>query len=114
MAHIIATAFGGKHFATVEYLLTYGGAIFMKTIDVWDMLHTKVGRGTAPKITSLLKIMTLQGDATPWLIAHLSPEDVNIAEKGRQLREWLPAYVKQQHAALVAHCPLPRRSCNLS
>jgi hypothetical protein len=40
-------------------------------------------------------------------VAKLSPVNAELATRGRQLRAQLPAYLEQQRALAIAHCPLP-------
>jgi hypothetical protein len=106
---------GGNH-SLLQWLLEEGGAKITDTnvIDdehksVWDDLNNNelaygVGR---PQRQSLLKVMVLLGDAPADFIARLSPQNADIAIRGRQIRALRPAYLEQQLASIETDCPLP-------
>jgi hypothetical protein len=73
--------------------------------NVWSML--KPDEADDDELDSLLKVMVLLDDAPADVIAKLAPRQVVTCQVGRQLRAWLPAYLEQQRAQVIAHCTLP-------
>jgi hypothetical protein len=73
--------------------------------DVWWLLKPR--QASYAVLTSLLKVMVMLMDAPPFFTAKLSPGHVKLVERGMEYRKQLPSYLEQQHALVVAHCPLP-------
>jgi hypothetical protein len=61
----------------------------------------------AAKLSSVLKVLTLIGDAPTELTGNFSGQHNEIIDEGRFLRAQLPAYLEQRHAMLASTCPLP-------
>lgn len=59
------------------------------------------------ELSALLKVMVMLEDAPANFIAYLSPQHAELCTLGRELRANLPAYLEQQRATIVPHCPLP-------
>ena len=100
-----------SHLGLVQWLLENGVSSITETTDdshatmVWNMLT--IENAGAAELSSLLKVMVMLADAPAYFIAKLSPQHAELAMRGRQLRAQLPAYVEQQRALVLAHCPLP-------
>jgi hypothetical protein len=82
---------------------------------VWHYIRFlgRLHRGQRPEESSLIKAMTLLCDAPVPIVngrIELVPHDnhdVQLVEKGKQLRAALHAYLEQRSASLIIHCPLP-------
>jgi hypothetical protein len=102
-------------FPAMQYLLEERKALMSETNmygdTVWDSMHKRIYTRkiniNSAELSSLLKVMVLLDDAPANFIRKLSPPHTDICTQGRQLRAQLPLYLKQQRAAVVAHCPLP-------
>jgi hypothetical protein len=96
------------HYATVEWLFAECGANIAHVHEhgdtIWSLLELK--GADAVELSSLLKVMTLLGDAPADFIVKLLPPHAELATRGRQLRAQLPMYLGLQRAAVVTHCPL--------
>ena len=104
-------------YGTAQYLLEEGSASIdeMRNLNgrlIWRVLKMDEVNDAAA-LSSLLKIMVMLGDASADFIARLSPEDAELATRGRQFRAQLPSYLEQQRAMIVTHCPLPNVLKNL-
>jgi ankyrin repeat protein len=106
------------HLGVVHWLLAEGGA----NVDehdsegntLWQNLMatrydgtTKLEDADDAELTLLLQTMVLLTEVPPEFITKLSPQHTEVCTRGRQLRTQLPAYLEQQRASIVAHCPLP-------
>jgi hypothetical protein len=94
------------HLKLVQWLLEEGGSSITETathglFTVWNLLT--IEGANARKLSSLLKVMALLGDAPADFIARLRSKQSKIIMRGRQLR----ALLDQQRSLIVAHCPLP-------
>jgi hypothetical protein len=106
-------ALGGR-FATVQWLLEFGGLDVAERddygMDVWELLARHLLRrveSDATALTALLRVMVFRSAPFPELIEMLSPENAQVIRDGERLRAGLPTYILQRLAILDAHCPLP-------
>jgi ankyrin repeat protein len=94
-----------------RWLLEEGGASMTQSSTInyyaWDALIESVSKHhDNTDLAALLKVMVMLEDAPANMIAKLSPEHVEIATRGRQLRAQLPSYLERQQGLVMAHCPL--------
>jgi hypothetical protein len=113
------------HYSTAQFLLEDGGASITEASrgqTVWRLLQLPstltsskdcslrpqqaATESVDAELSALLKIMVMLQDASPAFIAKLSPQHAELATRGRQLREQLPAYLEQQRTSVLEHCPL--------
>jgi hypothetical protein len=71
------------------------------------LLESHIDGADNAELSSSLRVMVLLADPPSSFLRHLKPQHSKIAVQGRQLRAQLPAYIEQQRAAVVTHCPLP-------
>jgi hypothetical protein len=95
-----------SHLELVQWLLEEGGSSITETathglFTAWNLLT--IEGANAKRLSSLLKVMVLLGDAPTDFIARLGSQHTKIITRGRQLR----AQLDQQQALIVSHCPLP-------
>jgi hypothetical protein len=108
---LLLAACNGR-FLAMQWLLEEQGASMADLNDdgrsVWIYLSLRVNGGmNDAELSSLLKVMVMLEDAPVDFFAILSPHDVELCTRGRQLRAQLPSYLEQQRAAVAAHCNLP-------
>jgi hypothetical protein len=108
-ALLYASVFG--QLSTCQWLLEEAGANITDADQygktVWTHLRSHIQTADDIALSSLLRTMTLLGDAPPGFSRRLKAHDAKIVTKGRQLRARLPSYIEQQSADIVANCPLP-------
>jgi hypothetical protein len=95
----------------VQYFLQEAGASISDATDdgrtVWPFLMPKLEDADLVVLISLLKVIVMLDDAPPAFVAKLSPAHAELTTRGRYFRAQLPAYLEQQRASVVEHCPLP-------
>jgi hypothetical protein len=104
---LVAAFLGRLHM--VHWFLEDGGAS-VNEVDrhgntVWNAL--KLEGAEDVKLTSLFQVMMLLGEPNVELVEKLSPQHSGLVMQSRHLRAKLPAYLEQQQASVVEHCPLP-------
>ena len=98
-----------SHLVLMQWLLEMDGASISDSNDdgetAWSMLSV-VGADAA-ELSSLLKVMVMLAVAPANFVARLSPQHAKLATRGQHFRAQLPAYLEQQRASIISHCPLP-------
>jgi hypothetical protein len=103
---LIMAAWCGK-IPTCQWLLQHGG-VDIADIRVWNNLERHFREdANVTALTSLLKVMVLNGAPPRRFKIILKPEHVRVVEEGVRLRATLPAgYLTQRRAILDAYCPI--------
>jgi hypothetical protein len=105
-----------ENFATVQWLLEYGGADITDTTPagrtLWEVLEkclagrTLMERASVNQLTALLRVMVLQSTPPADLVIQMSPQHSHIVKEGTRLRAELPAYLARRRALLAEHTSL--------
>jgi hypothetical protein len=107
-----------KRLRTAAYLVEHGGASISEDFDAEEMLWKLVAHVARTcdndsdkdsknlEIKALLQCLSLCSAPPDELVAKLSPKLQQIVKEGARMRAWLPAYLAQRRALLIAHCPL--------
>jgi hypothetical protein len=104
----------GRH-SLVQWLLEEGGADITDEVvirgihyNLWTLFcsHSRSFESDTD-LQSLLKVMVLFSDGPPKFVAKLSPQLVQLATQGRQIRALRPSYLQQQLAVIETICLLP-------
>jgi ankyrin repeat protein len=97
-------------FPAMRYLLEERGVLLTNADNIghtmWDILYLRRDIYSA-EFSSLLKVMVILKDAPADFITRLSLKLANICTRDQRFRALLPSYLKQQRAAVIAHCSLP-------